>query len=193
MSGGVRGAGRPCPLLDQLIEQLGGGHAFGPPKSRAGKRVVPFPTLLSTEVAQHLSQFVGEKDDALVFTSPAGPPMRHSNVYRRAWLPAVRTVGLVGVHFHDLRHTGNTLTADAGANLRELMERMGHSSTRAALVYLHSTSDRQRSIADAVGNVAKAALVQAKQLGPHRNRESFPRSKAKKCAGQADRRVPKQA
>ena len=40
---------------------------------------------------------------------------------------------------------------------------MGHSSTRAALVYLHSTSERQRSIADAVGNVAKAALVQAKK------------------------------
>ena len=88
--------------------------------------------------------------------------MRHSNFYRRAWLPAVRQVGLVGVHFHDLRHTGNTLTADAGANLRELMERMGHSSTRAALVYQHSTSDRQRTIADAVGTAAKAALAQAK-------------------------------
>ena len=85
--------------------------------------------------------------------------MRHSNFYRRAWLPAVRGVGLKGVHFHDLRHTGNTLTADAGANLRELlMERMGHSSTWAALVYLHSTSDRQRTIADAVGTAAKAAL-----------------------------------
>jgi integrase len=61
-------------------------------------------------------------------------------------------------HNHDLRHTGNTLTADAGANLRELMERMGHNSTRAALVYLHSTSDRQRTIADAVGTAARAAL-----------------------------------
>jgi integrase len=120
--------------------------------------VVPFPALLNTEVAEHLGQFVGEQDDALVFTSPAGAPMRHSNFYRRAWLPAVRQVGLAGVHFHDLRHTGNTLTADAGANLRELMERMGHSSTRAALVYLHSTSDRQRTIADAVGTAAKAAL-----------------------------------
>jgi hypothetical protein len=38
------------------------------------------------------------------------------------------------------------------------MERMGDSSTRAALVYLHSTSDRQRTIADAVGTTAKAAL-----------------------------------
>jgi integrase len=85
-----------------------------------------------------------------------------NNFYRPAWLPAVGKVGLTGVHFHDLRHTGNTLTADADANLRELMERMGHSSTRAALVYLHSTSDRQRSIADAVGNAAKAALSKPK-------------------------------
>lgn len=74
----------------------------------------------------------------------------------------MRKVGLENVHFHDLRHTGNALTANAGANLRELMERMGHSSTRAALIYQHSTSERQRVIADAVGKAAKAALRKAK-------------------------------
>jgi integrase len=44
-------------------------------------------------------------------------------------------VGLTGIPFHDLRHTGNILTSEAGATLRELMDRMGHSSTRAALIY----------------------------------------------------------
>jgi hypothetical protein len=48
------------------------------------------------------------------------------------------------------------------ANLRELMERMGHSSTKAALVYLHSTSERQHAIANAVGKQAKAALRKTK-------------------------------
>jgi hypothetical protein len=62
------------------------------------------------------------------------------------------------VHFHDLRHTGNTLTATAGANLRELMARMGHSSTRSALIYLHSTDERQREIADALGDLAASEL-----------------------------------
>jgi integrase len=62
------------------------------------------------------------------------------------------------VHFHDLRHTGNTLTAAAGANLRELMARMGHSSTRAALIYLHATDERQRKIADALGDLAAKEL-----------------------------------
>ena len=59
---------------------------------------------------------------------------------------------------HDLRHTGNNLTAAAGANLRELMTRMGHSSTRAALIYLHSTDERQREIADALGDLAAGQL-----------------------------------
>jgi hypothetical protein len=46
------------------------------------------------------------------------------------WLPALAAVGLLGIHFHDLRHTGNRFTADAGANPKELIARMG-TTTRA--------------------------------------------------------------
>jgi hypothetical protein len=52
------------------------------------------------------------------------------------------------VHFHDLRHTGNQFAADDGASLRELMERMGHASPRAAMIYLHVSKGRSRHIAD---------------------------------------------
>jgi hypothetical protein len=41
------------------------------------------------------------------------------------------------------------------------MERMGHSSTRAALIYLHSSGERQRKLAEAVGKTARAALRKA--------------------------------
>jgi hypothetical protein len=40
-----------------------------------------------------------DDDQALVFTSPMGTPLRHSNFYRRAWLPAVAKVGLSGITF----------------------------------------------------------------------------------------------
>ncbi|WP_374192666.1 hypothetical protein [Streptomyces sp. MBT49] len=53
------------------------------------------------------------------------------------------------LHFHDLRHTGNTLASTAGT--RELMTRMGRSSSRAALIYQHMTSDRDRAVADRLG------------------------------------------
>ena len=63
--------------------------------------------------------------------------------------------GLPETHFHDLRHTGNVLTASAGASLRELMNRIGHSSPPAALIYLHGSDERQRVIADSVSNLAE--------------------------------------
>ena len=55
-----------------------------------------------------------------------------------------------GFHFHDLRHTGNNLAAASGASTRELMHRMGHGSMRAALIYQHATSERDREIATAL-------------------------------------------
>jgi integrase len=106
----------------------------------------------------------------LVFTSPKGAPLRHSNFYRRVWMPALTAVGLPGIHLHDLRHTGNQFSADAGANLRELMERMGHDSTRAAYIYLHSSDERQQAIAEQVGKNAKAALAKSKPSGTRRAR-----------------------
>jgi integrase len=86
--------------------------------------------------------------------------LRRSNFGRRVWLPALARAGLPEIHFHDLRHTGNLLTATAGASLRELMARMGHASTRAALVYLHDSEDRQRAIAAAVSDLAARELGQ---------------------------------
>jgi len=56
----------------QLIEQLGGGSAFGPTKSRAGRRTVPFPDILQAELGEHRERFVLDAAEAFVFTSPAG-------------------------------------------------------------------------------------------------------------------------
>jgi integrase len=88
-------------------------------------------------------------------------------------MPAVAKAGLPGIHVHDLHHAGNTLTADAGASLRELMDRMGHSSTRAALIYQHSSGERQRKPAGAVGDAARAVLRKtATASGTHVARET---------------------
>jgi integrase len=137
------------------------GHSFGPPKSRAGRRVVAFADLITPDLRDHLGAL--PNDASLVFASTTGTPLAHSNFRRRVWLPALAATSLTGIHFHDLRHTGNQLTANQGANPRELMERMGHDSPRAALIYLHSSSDRQRALADAVGDTARAQLTKPKQ------------------------------
>ena len=74
----------------------------------------------------------------------------HQTTYK-----AREKVGLPGLHFHDLRHAGGTLTAVAGATLKELMARLGHSSVRAALIYQHATRDRDQAIAQALGTFVR--------------------------------------
>ena len=56
-------------------------------------------------------------------------------------------LGLEGLQVHDLRHTAGTLATAAGGSLREVMDRLGHSTTVAAVRYQHVTADRDAAIA----------------------------------------------
>ena len=75
------------------------------------------------------------------------------------WDPARQAAGLPALHFHDLRHTGNTLPASTGASTKELMTRMGHASARAALIYQHATADRDAAIAVALSELATGCAI----------------------------------
>ncbi len=125
-------------------------------KSRAGVRTVTFPAFVLPYVEEHLKTFTAKGDQALIFTSPKGNPLRRSN-FRGAskWATHCENLGMPGFHFHDLRHTGNTLAARTGASLRDLMSRMGHDSPRAALIYQHASEDADRAIADALDLLVK--------------------------------------
>jgi integrase len=130
-----------------------GTRIVGPPKSAAGFRTVAVPGVVAELLRVHLTKYAEDGPDALVFTGGKGAVLRRSNFQRAvSWAESVRKAGLPeGFHFHDLRHTGNTLAAASGASTRELMHRMGHASMRAALIYQHATNQRDREIADALG------------------------------------------
>jgi integrase len=78
-----------------------------------------------------------------------------ANVLQTAWQRARTKVGRPDLRLHDLRHTGLTLAAATGATTVELMHRAGHSSSVAAMRYQHATKDRDRVIADALGELAR--------------------------------------
>jgi integrase len=63
---------------------------------------------------------------------------------------AVESIGMAGLHFHDLRHTGNHFAARRGAGVRDLMARMGHDSERAAMIYQHEVQRADQTITDAI-------------------------------------------
>jgi integrase len=143
-----------------VVELVDGSLVTGPPKSDAGKRVVTMPAFLLPEINSHLEQFTDSGDNSLVFTGPKNAPLRRLN-FSRTWREAIGSAGLAGIHFHDLRHTGNHVAAATGASLRELMGRMGHSTTRAALTYQHRTTERDRLIAATMSALVEAELADA--------------------------------
>ena len=148
---------RTVSVTKAYSELQGSVMVVGPTKSRAGVRVVSFPALVVPFLKDHLATFTGKLPESLIFTGGAGGALRRSNFRTAAkWRKAVTKVGVPNLRFHDLRHTGNTLAAQTGASLRDLMTRMGHDSPRAALIYQHASADADRAIADALDAVLKA-------------------------------------
>ena len=143
----------------------GKGLVLGPPKSRAGLRTVSFPAAIVADLRQHLATYVPDDPTALLFTGPSArrPPLRRNNFRKLVgWEEAVTAIGAPGLHFHDLRHTGNTEAARTGASTKDLMVRMGHDSPSAALKYQHATNQADRAIADALSD-AVAALQERRK------------------------------
>jgi integrase len=118
--------------------------------------------VISPMVGWHL-QRAEPGPDGRVFLGPKGATPQRSN-FNRIWQKALRDAGVAGLRFHDLRHTGNSLAASTGASLRELMDRMGHGSARAAMIYQHATRDRGREIADAIGARTTRELARRPRL-----------------------------
>ena len=147
-------------------ERSTGELVLGPPKSRAARRIVGIPSSIVPALREHLSLFVGPEAEALIFPGVKGGPLRRSNFNKMAaWPHAVHAIGAAGLHFHDLRHTGNHFAAASGASLKDLMARMGHDSERAAIIYQHEARGADLAITSAIDAHIETAKASQGQPG----------------------------
>ncbi len=160
-------------VVEQLQELADGSLLIGPPKTDAGQRVVALPKFLSPELEELLARYSAPGPDGLLFIGAKGGPLRRG-VLQRHWRAATFEAGLPGLHFHDLRHTGNTLAAATGASTKELMARMGHTSPQAALRYQHATADRDAAIAAALDDLVTGSGSRMAALPGSNTRTSVP-------------------
>ncbi|MFD0656047.1 tyrosine-type recombinase/integrase [Thermocatellispora tengchongensis] len=134
-----------------FVERSSGGLVLGPPKSRAGRRTVGIPQAIVPALREHMETYVKDEPGALMFPGAKGGPLRRSGFNTRTrWVDVVTEMGLSGLHFHDLRHTGNMLAAESGVGLKDLMARMGHDNVRAAMIYQHAVRGADHVITDAI-------------------------------------------
>jgi integrase len=129
----------------QVVEVAGEGARITEPKA-GSRRTVALPGPALEALQQHLESLPPGLPAAPLFMHWDATMLRAHHVHY-AWKHARDEAGLPDAHFHDLRHAGLTLSAQAGATLAEVMRRAGHSSAAAALRYQHAADQRDAEIA----------------------------------------------
>ncbi|MCA2255698.1 site-specific integrase, partial [Mycobacterium intracellulare] len=127
--------------------------------TKTGKsRTVVIPNHIRADVKHHLDVFVDADPNALLF-GPTRSGVCHlsQNVFREALNAACKSAGRETVNVHALRHFAATMAARVGGTVAEVQNRLGHSTAKAAMLYQHSTSDRDSTIAAALSAMAESA------------------------------------
>jgi integrase len=139
-------------IREQVVVARGGGSELGPPKSRAGVRVLAIPSPLMHLMLEHVSA-LGLGPEDLLFTTESGRLLNYSNWHQRFWSPARSKCGLQVVGFHDLRRANATALVAGGVDVKTTQTRLGHSDSRLTLeVYAQATSDGDRRASDVAAN-----------------------------------------
>jgi integrase len=148
--------------VTQQLVPVGESLVLGPPKTTAGKRVLPIDQRTVDALRAYRDvrglerQVYGEpvEDLDLVFVKPDGAPLNPRGISqafqvrrKRAKLPPIR--------LHDLRHGAATLAVAGDVNLELLRRRMGHSDIRTTvnLYARHDLPAAERAAAETVANL----------------------------------------
>jgi integrase len=167
---------RTLEVRQQLVTMPGQAPYLAPPKTPASYRTIPLPQVVVDALAAHLAAFPVTpveitdatikpapkvRPAALIYTGPAGRPLRRtrfSDVWRRA---AVAAELGDGVTFHDLRHYYASLLIRHGESVKVVQKRLGHKSAVETLdTYSHlwpDSEDRTREAVDTTLGRAAAA------------------------------------
>jgi integrase len=120
-------------MVRESLSEVHGKECFNLPKNNQMRSVALPPFLRDRLVVSLEERKVASDPEALVFVSPKGGLLRHSNFYSRTFKPAIEAFGLKDFRFHDLRHSCAAMLVADGAHPRAIMERFGHSSITVTL------------------------------------------------------------
>lgn len=145
----------------------------GPPKTRKANRAIS----ITRRLRDRLVPLVAGKSGAeLVFSSPDGAPVRHSNFRNRVWLPTIKSLNFCASHrgpgkrvpcgcpgtlsksprIHDLRHSHITHLIKSGVPMAIVSVRAGHESIQTSVdTYGHFAPADEASVLAALGQPSR--------------------------------------
>ncbi len=131
---------------------------IGPVKSKAGRRTIYLPTLV-TEMIFEWQERCPSSDFDLVFPTDSGKPINLGNFRAGAWIPLMKEVGLMQTDEvngreisrpkytpYALRHYFASKLIEMGKDFKFIQDTMGHSKIEITLnVYGHLLKDREEA------------------------------------------------
>lgn len=146
---------RTMLVNQQLVYESGRGLYFDELKTGAGLRTLPLTKrvvdLLAAYVAKHPPRGDGP-GEGLVFTMPDGG-LIGSSTLDYAMKSICKRAGVLGRHWHELRHHYASVLIAGGENPKVVQKRMGHKDVTTTLrTYAHlfaEAEERTRSVLDA--------------------------------------------
>jgi integrase len=131
------------------------GYRFTAPKTSSSIREIKIggsliKELMEWKLYQNKMKMALRKtynDEGIIFATQTGKP-----IYPRAMTfefnKAIKEAGVTEIRFHDLRHTHATMCLEAGMSLKEVQDRLGHSSIKTTGdVYAHVTKNmKEKSV-----------------------------------------------
>lgn len=131
------------------------GRHISTPKTRSGIRVVHVPPPFLPMLQQHLLEYTAEGAKGLLFPGDRTDHMSVRYLMDR-YRPAREKAGRPDLTIHGLRHTALTIAGQHGATGAELQARAGHASQAAMAIYQHATLDRDKALAERIGETYEA-------------------------------------
>ncbi|MFS0867444.1 tyrosine-type recombinase/integrase [Microbacterium sp. 179-B 1A2 NHS] len=136
-----------------VTQVTGQGFVVGPTKSEAGVRSIVLPPHVNDIVLTHLKENVTRFPESLLFPGADGSSHLGQSAFYKHWNAARVAAKRPDLPWHGLRHYGATRAAIAGATLKELQARLGHSTVVAAMRYQH-TAGRDEELARRMSELA---------------------------------------
>ena len=102
-------------------------------------RLIPINTVLYAD----LRAIKGQSNSAFLFRNAMTEKPLGS--VKTAFKAACRRAGIIGLRFHDLRHTFASRLIEHGADLITVKELLGHSSVKITERYTHSQSEQKKN------------------------------------------------
>jgi len=133
--------------VDRALSKGDTGDRFGLTKTTGSVRTVTLPRFAVTALADHMAQYTRPDPDALVFATKTGQPIDDRSL-TTMFARARHAIGRDDLTWHDLRHTGATLAYRAGASVKDVQRRLGHTTARAAMIYAHAADDSDKVLAE---------------------------------------------